>query len=332
MLAIFVKLHLHVGHGKTGSSFLQSWLALNRSELWHARRLHYPVAPSDARALSGRFTMGNGVLLDHALQMSNQPDQLTHFWSDLVPRQPDVLPQGFLFSAERWARHLPRQLEDLLRVADAGGFARMTIWLVVRDPLDHALSVYGQMVKRHGFSGTLHDWLEIYDFPKVLLRCLEVFQSRPDRISLRVDHYGRQSNSLQNCLMDWLELPINFSWKKPSTEVNRSLTKDELLLMRWLNKRLGEKAFVVGEQLVDRLPMLKSARLQPSQEAHKRFVDRWSPIVDQINLRIPNLSQLSCQGGVPVQSIEYEHEEKLISLMPEQLDCLLNGLLQEPVR
>ena len=72
-----MRLHLHVGHGKTGSSFLQSWLAQNRSELLRVGGVHYPVADSDQRARSGRFSMGNGVLLDQALQFSDQPQDLT---------------------------------------------------------------------------------------------------------------------------------------------------------------------------------------------------------------------------------------------------------------
>ena len=321
-----MRLNLHVGHGKTGSSFLQSWWALNRSEMWRVGRLHYPVANSDHRAQSGHFSTGNGALLDQALQVIDQPQDLTRFWSDLMPQTQDFTAKEVLFSAERWARHLPSRLEDLMRVADAGSFAQVKIWLVVRDPLDHALSVYGQMVKRHGFSGSLDDWLEIYDFPHVLLRCLEAFQSIPDRLILRVDHFGFKRNYLEKCLMDWLALPTNLRWQKPSSMVNRSLTWDELLLMRWLNERLGECAFVVGEQLVDRLPKLKSAKLSPSEDSLERFVLRWSPIVDQINLRLPDSSQLCCPGDVVASSPGQQKNSKLICLLPEQLDCLFDGL------
>ena len=65
-----------------------------------------------------------------------------------------------------------------MRVADSGGFSQMMIWLVVRDPLDHALSVYSQMVKRHGFSGSLDDWLEIYDFLMCYFVALKYFRVR----------------------------------------------------------------------------------------------------------------------------------------------------------
>lgn len=327
-----MQLHLHVGHGKTGSSFLQSWWALNRSALWRAANLYYPIGDSDQRAKAGAFTMGNGVLLDQALQVSDRPRRLRRFWKDLLRQAPEPTPKGLLFSAERWARHLPMQIEGLLRVADAGGFGQIRIWLLVRDPLDHALSVYSQMVKRHGFSGSLHDWLEIYEFPQALLSCLDAFQSRPERIALQVDHYGHQRRSLHLRMLDWLALPTDGPWQQAPATVNRSLSADELLLMRWLNKRLGDRAAAVGEQLVDRLPGLAPARLQPSADALDRFLHRWSATIDQINQRLPECAQLCWPEAGAVASLDPQPQQTLIGLLPDQLDCVLDGLIEEARR
>lgn len=328
-----MQLHLHVGHGKTGSSFLQSWWALNRAELWQVARLLYPVGGADRRARAGAFSMGNGLLLDRALQASDRPRQLRRLWADLlrqVPRFATEAPNGLVFSAERWARVLPQQLEGLLRVADAGGVEQIRIWLLVRDPLDHALSVYGQMVKRHGFTGSLDDWLEIYDFPQVLLSCLNAFQSRPDRMVLRLDHYGQQRRQLLERMQAWLQLPSEGPWQAPvQGRVNRSLSTHELLLMRWLNSRYSDRAAPVGEALVDRLPNLAPARLQPSAEAVQRFLQRWSPVVDQINALLPAPAQLQLvapeAGGVE-ERLDSALSDPAISLLPEQLDCLVEGL------
>ena len=323
-----MQLHLHVGHGKTGSSFLQSWWALNRSELWRVARLYYPVGAADWRARAGEFSMGNGALLDQALQARDRPRQLRRFWSDLlrpVSRPGGEAPQGVLFSAERWTRLLPQQIEALLRLADAGGVQQIQIWLLVRDPLDHALSVYGQMVKRHGFTGSLEDWLAIYDFPQALLQALKAFQSRPDRIALQVDHYGQQRGQLLERMQAWLQLPDDAPWQLPAqTAVNRSLNADELLLMRWLNRRYGDRAAPVGEALVDRLPNLAPARLQPAAAAAQDFLERWKGVQAQLNSLLPPEAQLQllrpdAEGQLPPLT-------QAINLLPEQLDCLLEGL------
>jgi hypothetical protein len=327
-----MQLHLHVGHGKTGSSFLQSWWALNRSELWQLARLLYPVGGADQHARLGAFSMGNGLLLDQALEVGDQPAELRRLWAEVLCQVPGgEAPRGVLFSAERWARHLPGQLDALLRVADAGGVEMIRIWLLVRDPLDHALSVYGQMVKRHGFSGSLDDWLQIYEFPRALLNCLDVLQTRSDRIVLQVDHYGRQRRSLHQRMLDWLALPGDSIWQQPPAKVNRSLSADELLLMRWLNERLGDRAAAVGEQLVDRLPELTPARLHPSADRCARFVQSWSATVDQINQRLPEGAQL-CWPEAVVGSLDRQSQQPLICLLPEQLDCLFDGLMQVVAR
>ena len=331
-----MRLLLHIGHGKTGSSYLQSWLAANTRELAQQSGLLYPMQSPDSafrddRASQGRFSMGNGHVLQALLESPERPRR----WRRKLLNQEGLSRRqlkGLVFSFEGWAKQLDQLLPPLLPVADCWDVERIELLLMVRDPLEHAFSVYSQMVKRHGFSGSLQEWLEIYDFPKVLLHFLEVFQSQPDRISLRVDHYGHQRNNLENCLLDWLALPVHSKWQKPSSTVNRSLTQDELLIMRFLNERLGESASSVGELLVDRLPNLKPARLQPSHDALKRFEERWSPIVETINFRLSDSSQVCCTGSKIISSPAEEQDPKIICLLPEQLECLFDGLVREAAR
>ena len=51
---------LHVGHGKTGSSFLQSCLALSRKKLSDFD-IDYPFHRSFSQAAAGRVSNGNGA-------------------------------------------------------------------------------------------------------------------------------------------------------------------------------------------------------------------------------------------------------------------------------
>ena len=328
-----MQLHLHVGHGKTGSSFLQSWWALNRPALLEAAQLHYPLASGDSRARASRFSMGNGSVFDQALQCCDTPRARRRWWQRLQGQVAlGNLPQrGVLFSAERWTRHLPAQRSALLAMADAGGIERLRVWLLVRDPLDHAVSVYGQMVKRHGYSGGLDAWLSTYDFPEALLNFLEVFQAMPDRVDLHIDHYGRGKQLLLQRMQDWLQLPEGGAWlQPPQSKVNRSLTADELLLLRWLNRRLGDRSAAVGEQLVDRLPALAPARLEVSRAMHDQFLMRWHSCLDRINQRLPNSAQLQLSWPEPLAEAVGDVEESVVRLSREQLDCLLDGLSTWP--
>ena len=68
-----LRLQLHVGHGKTGSSYLQSWLAANAAVLLNQHHLLYPqVCPltrvRDRRAEQSQFSMGNGFVLNPVLE------------------------------------------------------------------------------------------------------------------------------------------------------------------------------------------------------------------------------------------------------------------------
>jgi hypothetical protein len=324
-----MQLHLHVGHGKTGSSFLQSWWALNRSALLQEAQLHYPLASGHARAVASGFSMGNGSALDQVLQRGQTPRAWRRWWQRLqgpvVPGSPPL--QGVLFSAERWTRHLPSQCSALLEMADACGIEKLKVWLLVRDPLDHAVSVYGQMVKRHGYNGGLDAWLATYDFPDALLNFLEVFQAMPEWVELHVDHYGRCKTQLLERMQAWLHLPGELPWQQPSqNNVNRSLTTDELVLLRWLNTRLGDRAAVVGEQLVDRLPGLAPARLEVTRAMHEQFVARWQPCLDRINQRLPNTARLQLSFQASLVDGASAEDESSIRLSREQLDCLLDGL------
>ena len=53
------KLILHVGHGKTGSSYIQSFLALNKNMLKNNGFI-YPEPNDIQKAIIGHVTSGNG--------------------------------------------------------------------------------------------------------------------------------------------------------------------------------------------------------------------------------------------------------------------------------
>lgn len=338
MLAVFVRLQLHVGHGKTGSSFLQSWLAINATVLQERMGLLYPdrcpfSGCSDFRAQQGRFSMGNGYVLEPLLDPSCSLYRARR-WRRRLFRHHGVAVEalkGVVFSCEPWARHLPPRLSHLHSISQLLGFEGLDLWILVRDPLDHAVSVYGQMVKRHGFSGGLDDWLEIYDFPQALLHFLETVQSFDGNLSLRVDHYGRNKNSLVASLKSWLSLPLDIDFCEPKKVVNRSLTFQELGLVRHLNDRDPVLGRAVGECLIDRLPAIHPECLLPSLEAQQRFITRWDGTIAVINSLLPEASSLSLSefGDPSVHESDQivPARETTIALSSEQFDCVVDALI-----
>ena len=278
--------------------------------------------------------MGNGYVLEPLLDPCCSPRRARR-WSRRLFRHhgfsADIL-NGIVFSCEPWTRRLPAQLKNLLAQSELLGFDGVELWLLVRDPLDHAISVYGQMVKRHGFSGSLEDWLEIYDFPDALLNFLEIVESHVGNISLRVDHYGRNKSSLVELMKLWLSLPPDICYNEPkSAFVNRSLTLQELNLMRHLNARDPALARRVGERLVDQLPAIRAEFLLPSSWIEQRFIARWQNTVNQINSLLPDAAFLNLASLSETFLSKVEHaassEESMISLSCDQLDCILDAII-----
>ena len=318
-----MRLLLHIGHGKTGSSFLQSWLACNADRFESRCGLLMPGDSAAARA--GHFSMGNGDRMESLLQQSAA--QQLRWLRQHCERSAAV--SGLVFSREGWARRFPDLVDPMLRLADAWGVERLELLLFVRDPLDHACSVYSQVVKRHGYDGSIDAWLEVYDFTARLLACLRCVAAHSDRLQLRVEHYGQQRRRLIPIVCDWLKLDAEADWCEPPVQrVNRSLTQEELQLMRWLNGTASrERSARIGELLVNRLPDLPSAVLQPAPAAVDRFLDHWRETVNQINALLPPEVGLRLEKRNHQQQHQRTSPEgSAITLLPEQLECLRLGI------
>ena len=330
-----MKLYLHIGHGKTGSSFLQSWLACNAEALCTHAGLIYPQRlpgqehPLDGRAQLGQFSQGNGFVLDQLLQWRTSPQRQRRWLRRLANGER----HGLVFSFEGWAKRFSALLPDLQALMACWGLEQVELLLLVRDPLEHACSAYSQMVKRHGYCGSLDDWLASYRFTQRLLESLDAIAAAGPQVRLTAAHYGRARNELLPLLQGWLALDPSQPWQQPAqVRVNRSLSLEELRLMRLLNRQIGDAAARVGEHLVDRLPGEAAARLQPSPQAVEAFQARWQQPVMLINQRLPAAVQLSLDlpdwmamgSNLPA---EREPGDE-VRLSAAQLGCLVDGLRQ----
>src|SRR5690554_6076042 len=70
-----MKIYLHIGYHKTGSSFLQMMLSSNRSLLKRSG-IHYPSEERDQDAKQRRISPGNGLRLSQAITAQNKKDFL----------------------------------------------------------------------------------------------------------------------------------------------------------------------------------------------------------------------------------------------------------------
>lgn len=288
-------LALHVGHGKTGSSYLQAWLAGNAERL-AADGVVYPlVAPSgqrESQAQQGLFSMGNGFVLQELENVSDPVEALAEL--------AQIVPEGgsLLFSDERLMKRLVGRLGAFAEQTATAGFTHLAILLFVRDPLDQARSLYLEMVKAHGYGGSLNDWLEINNLHEHVLAFLQeqaaLAACGPIPCLLTAGNYSRCSLELLPLLRGWLSLPpASAGWPLPPRQrVNRSLSARELSLMRMLNRQLGARGGGIGRALVRLRPGASTAQPEATPAALAAFSERLGQPVAAINQLLPARAQL----------------------------------------
>ena len=135
---------LHIGHGKTGSSYLQSCLALNRDKLL-ALGIDYPWHRSFAKATAGSISSGNGANFLKYLPDLNAESEIVVFSSE------------FLFANLLAST----QFKDLLNSEKY----RIEVLLYTRNLFEMKFSSWGQAVKRGGLTLDVNTTLLKNTFP-----------------------------------------------------------------------------------------------------------------------------------------------------------------------
>ncbi len=318
-----MRLFLHVGHGKTGSSWLQSWLACNSKLLEDLYGLRYPMncpvsGHRDQAAALGRFSMGNGYVLDPWLNGTLNPKSIIQ----LVQGLPSD--GALLFSCEQWMKSLPERSDVLNLLANELGVEKIEFWLLVRDPLEHACSLYGQMVKAHGFTGSLADWLTIYDLPKYIRTFLDKYSD------INVTHYGQAKDRLELELLTWLGLPLaqGDCWiQPPCKRVNRSLDINELIFLRTLNTIIGGRSRPISMRLVEDLPDLLVQKSLPNRIEVDSFRSKWKAPVEYLNHLLPSHAQLNLYDEYEIRESTLTNRDSSISLSNDQWRIIIQALM-----
>ena len=234
------KIVIHIGHGKTGSSAIQTVLARNDG-LLRAHGILYPEHASFAAARQGQVSSGN-----------IEPDR----WFDQVIATVRANPGHalYLFSNETL---FYRMDEFLAAYGDHRADFDFEIILFVREPLEKLGSSYQQAVKRRGFAGRLRDFAE-HDTDTILAASL-LERLEQHQVPFTVFNYSVTGRTSVQSFLRHLGL-----WDLIAREgqgeigtVNRSLTAAELGLVLYVNRIFGAQfGSLISDELVDQLPHL----------------------------------------------------------------------------
>jgi hypothetical protein len=267
--------NLHIGHGKTGSSFLQSALALTVDGLAEHKIAYPDMTDSFANARAGKITSGNAHI--------NQRPLLEYIREANRDADGDA---ALLFSNEGLFGYLLQgsSRAALNRLAEEG--FRLRVLLYIRDPLDHAISLYQQTVKRSGNTQYPDEYLASYTAPREVGRVIQLL--RETDIELQLSNYTRHRDRVLAVAESWLGLKKGFLIAPTNSMVNRSMSNAELVLQREFNKHLGRRSSsLISDPLCNQLPNVKSEYPALGRDDLETFLERMRVMIDAVNKDLP---------------------------------------------
>lgn len=304
-------LYLHVGHGKTGSSYLQSTCARSAGPLERAG-IVFPLFPGWREAAAGGVSSGNGALLNA------DPSGLP-----AVPAGQSVLYSGEkLFAALQTAPFR----DKLHRVAERHGAQRIAILLFIRNPIAHLASAYQQAIKRGGEALDIDAFAPRFEVPAMVRRFLDGVRPEPG-ISLTVRNYSVHRERLHEVFAEWLGVPVGTLSPPDRPVVNRSLTPSELAVQKLVNRALGPSGRLVADRLCERLPGIPVTPLAPSAAAQDEVLGRMAPAMRAVNAVIEPADHYVADRVPPNPG-----EADVLQFGAEQLAVIIDGLAGEIAR
>lgn len=248
-----MRIILHIGLPKTGSSALQYSFDTNRERLAEAG-VFYAAQETPAESALGHITSGNGdQLLRHLIRDDRWP---YHDFSDLPAAferiYVDPRFDTTLISNEILSRVPPEMLQRFVDEVVAG--RDLTVVAYIRDLYGHARSAWMQDIKRGGFGGDFATFLtEKYRPPQI--RHLRRYEQVVGRERLRVVHYESNSKRLLPSFFEAAGIQVAGMDIEPPV-INRSLSREEvdvLLDVFPLHRDRGLSQLLT-DSLIDRHP------------------------------------------------------------------------------
>jgi len=223
-------LYLHIGTEKTGSSYLQTMAAINREGLLRERIWFPRGGRLEAQMIAGQISDGNAQPLTDAI---NEDD-----WQKVFELLKEKYTEGIQKKANKillsnelmlLALSSKDRIERLVKATKEVGYSTVYFLVLLRDPVDHAISLYKHRAKS-GRIKSIEDWItEGYSYGAGLGYFFDAADIISDDLTVR--KYAPQQKSIDTILFkDWLS--VSDILKAPKKQVNPSLTLSELALIR----------------------------------------------------------------------------------------------------
>lgn len=319
-----MELLLHIGTEKTGSSYLQTLLALNREQLMSAN-IYYPDAGNrEEDMISGKISPGNGKNLYVALQEENQ-DQIRSLLSRYKDKAQKLGCEVILISNENLIEPLSKKhnFDQIVNICLELDIQWSDLLLVLRDPVDQALSLYKHRAK-NGNADPLSAWLKNgYNLNTFLNDFLSIKDHK--EVSLTIRKYKKDAQVMQKIMFeDWLQVGKP---KIPFEQtVNPSLTISELLILKNVAQKNEKWVKPLYEKLLG-IPLVEKDNEYLLKGYYWKIISKELSIFNNVWQKCNHVLNVGEKLMLPEENIILPEEGEVLSFSPKQTEQIVEFLL-----
>ena len=300
------KLFLHIGHGKTGTSAIQSALAIASEDL-AKRGINYPIQQSlRDRASRLEITSGNWEptpeisLTDQLIEIAdNNQEELkvilsseSLFW--LIPE--------LIQNKSHWETHID-----------------LHIILAVREIEEMLSSEYQQRVKRHGDAMPLEQFLRARHFiSSHHAKAAEVIELMAQaNIKNTIINYSKHKQDISKLIFTIIDAEDLYPTDQMTGAIiNRSLSRKELEILITINalyfRRFPWISTRISDALIKNQPQLEAQQCKIAKQQLQKVYETNNSYLQSINSYLDSSEQLTSLANYN-QEIDQTHS-------PEQVD------------
>ena len=323
------KIVLHAGHGKTGTSAIQSALAISADALLK-NGIHYPIDPNE-RQRAARFEITSGNWKHNpTISLSEQCLELA---------ASNAAGHTIVLSSESLFWHLTdfvHQKEQWNEAVD------IHVILAVRELEEMLSSEYQQRVKRHGESKPFEQFLKRRNFiSSHHKKAAEVLtQLSQQNVPVTLINYSAHKKTISKKVFDALGCSDLFPKEKMGDLViNRSLSQKELQMLMMINALYYDQFPWISARLSDalakNLPNTETQRSRISPQSLEKLYDKNDSYLQIINSHLSAQEPLTVQQtlkrdrqtknpGKRLQKIRQEEEQSVQLISQTLLEALRN--------
>ena len=298
------KLFLHIGHGKTGTSAIQSALAIASEDL-SKQGINYPIQQSlRDRASRLQITSGNW----EPTPESSLTDQLIEIVKNNQGNSKIILSSESLF----WL--VPELIQNK---GNWENIIDLHIILAVREIEEMLSSEYQQRVKRHGDAMPLEQFLRARHFVSSHhAKAAEVIElMNHSNITYTIINYSKHKQDISKLIFKFIGAEDLYPTEKMAGAIiNRSLSRKELEILITINALYFSKfpwiSTKISDVLINKQPKLQAQQCKISQKHLQRVYEINNDHLQVINASLKETEQLT--------SLSNRKREEAKSIIPQR--------------